>query len=186
MHNFHYHRFIYTGVKKQQAFLYGEVCRKLKVTSPPPWGPSSRLPVREAQVYVLLLSQSESTTAAQCKRNHSRRRSFHPMTAAERGSVQWERPSHSCYGKCSLAVIPLVTGRSSPVSLLDRKRRWGGTGGDGQGGGPSGCQFITTMVCSHATKKKKNLALTHKTPLMSKKNEAIVWGRLWASYSPMS
>lgn len=129
MHNFHYHRFIYTGVKKQQAFLYGEVCRKLKVTSPPPWGPCSHLPVREAQVCVLL-SQSQSTTAAQCKRNHSRRRS----------SIQWlrqngappsqrERPSHSCYGKCSLAVIPLVTGCSSPVCLLDRKRKWRGANG---------------------------------------------------------
>lgn len=152
MHNFHYHRFIYTGVKKQQAFLYGEVCRKLKVTSPPPWGPSSHLPVREAQVYVLLLSQSESATAAQCKRNHSRRRSsIQWLWQNGAPSSQWERPSHSCYGKCSLAVIPLVTGRSSPVSLLDRKRRWRGSGG-GQGG-PSGCQFITTMICSHATKK---------------------------------
>lgn len=31
-------------------------------------------------------------------------------------SSQWERPSHRCYVKCSLAVIPLVTGHGSPVS----------------------------------------------------------------------
>lgn len=59
-----------------------------------------------------------------------------------RGYSQWERPSHSCYVKCSLAVIPLVTGLSSLESLLDR----------GKEGSPSSCHFITAKICSTLNK----------------------------------
>lgn len=41
---------------------------RVKVTHPPPqWGQNIHLPAREAPVHVLLLSQPESTRAAQCK-----------------------------------------------------------------------------------------------------------------------
>lgn len=70
--------------------------------------------------------------------NHSRRRSSIQWLQQNGAPFSgWENLSHSCYGKCSLAVIPLVTGHGSPASLLDRRR------GEGAGS-PSGCQFIMT------------------------------------------
>lgn len=64
------------------------------------------------------------------------------LGAGGRRCSQWERPSHSCYVKCSLAVIPLVTGHSSLESLLDRGRE----------GVPSSCHFITAKICSTLNK----------------------------------
>lgn len=61
--------------------------------------------------------------------NHSRRRSSIQWLQQNGAPFSgWEKLSHSCYGKCSLAVIPLVTGHGSPASLLDRRR--GGGGGE--------------------------------------------------------
>lgn len=58
---------------------------RVKVTHPPPqWGQNIHLPAREAPVHVLLLSQPESTRAAQCKQINAEG----GRTAAEKDSVQ--------------------------------------------------------------------------------------------------
>lgn len=113
------------GILKNKAFLYTEVCRQLKVTSPRPL---------QGQIFTSQVSVSSQPIrvhlGCSVQANHSRRGR----------SIQWlqqngapfgprESFSHSCYGKCSLAVIPLVTGHGSPVSQLDRRRSggWGGS-----------------------------------------------------------
>lgn len=102
------------------------MCRKLEVTPPPPWEQIIfHLPVSEPPVHILLLGQSESTGAAQCKRikadegvpSNDCRMGLRPANG--RG------PPTVATGKCSLAVISLVTGHGSPVSLLGQEERGG-------------------------------------------------------------
>lgn len=134
---------INTGVKKKTSLPVWRGVQVVKGdTTSSTSGQNMDLPVREVQVHVLPLSQSESTRAAQCKQIKADEGvSIQWLQQNGAPSSQWERLSHSCYVKCSLAVIPLVTGYSSPVCLQDRRRR----------GGPSSGPFIPTKICSHST-----------------------------------
>lgn len=94
---FHYHRFINTGVKKKrQAFRYEEMCRKLKVTPPPPW---------EQKIHLLVIGSSSCHftqpirvhQGCSLQANQSRRRgSIQWLQQDGAPSGQWENwPSHS-------------------------------------------------------------------------------------------
>lgn len=150
MHEFHYHRFIYTGVKKKrQAFLYGEVCRKIKVASSPMRGQLKTATQRGRLQFMSRHWACQSPPgAAQCKQ----------ITAGEgvtvakmRAPLSQQKSSHSCYGKCSLAeVLSCHWTETACTTGPDRT-------GPGRGC-PINCQFI--KVWTEPT-------WIHKTPLLS-------------------
>lgn len=81
-------------------------------------------PRRGAPVRVLNVSQSESSRAAQCKQITADKGA--PANDCSRMGLcpAYRRGSSIVATKCSLAVIPLVTGRCS-VNPLDRRRLGG-------------------------------------------------------------
>lgn len=91
MHNFHYHRFINTGVKKKkrQAFPVWRDVQKVRSDTSSTVGtnnispPSERVSGSRPPTRPIRVHQGRSVQA-----EPKQTREFHPMTAAEWGSVQ--------------------------------------------------------------------------------------------------